>query len=204
MTSALQAGLVGCHRCGTVHLPDKPECRTCGARLRSRDLHSLQKTWAWLVTGLIFYIPANMFPLLTNRIFGSDEGHTIIEGVVLFFKKGDYLVATVIMAASLLIPISKFLIIVFLALSIQYRWELSEHARLVLYELVEFIGRWSMIDVFVVALLAALIRLGAIISILPGPGSVCFALSVIFTMISAQCIDTKLIWSETSEDSDNE
>ncbi|WP_037313547.1 paraquat-inducible protein A [Ruegeria halocynthiae] len=200
MISARESGLVGCHKCGTVHEPSLRECRTCGAGLRSRKPNSLQNTWAWLITGLVFYIPANMFPLLTNRVLGSDDGHTIIEGVILFYKKGDFLVATVILAASLIIPITKFLIIGFLILSIRFRWDLSAHARLVLYELVEFIGRWSMIDVFVVALMAGLIRLGAIISILPGPGSVCFALSVIFTMISAQSIDTKLIWDQTPKE----
>lgn len=201
MMSACDAGLVGCHKCGTVHKPQLSDCRTCGAKLRSRKPNSLQNTWAWLMTGLVFYVPANTFPLLTNRVFGSDDGHTIIEGIILFFEKGDYLVAIVIMTASLLIPMSKFLIIAFLVLSIQFRWDLSLHARLILYELVEFIGRWSMIDVFVVALLAALIRLGTVISILPGPGSICFALSVIFTMLSAQCIDTKLIWDESSKES---
>ncbi|MCL6283735.1 paraquat-inducible protein A [Ruegeria sp. 2012CJ41-6] len=204
MISAREAGLVGCHRCGTVHQPQDHDCRMCGKTLKSRKPNSLQKTWAWLITGLVFYIPANVFPLLSNRVLGSEDGHTIIEGIILFFKKGDFLVASVIMAASLLIPIGKFLIVGFLVLSIHYRWNLSAHARLVLYELVEFIGRWSMIDVFVVALLASLIRLGAIISILPGPGSVCFALSVVFTMISAQSIDAKLIWDDTSKEPKHE
>lgn len=194
LLSARDAGLVGCHRCGAVHPPDRRTCQTCGATLRSRRPGSLQSAWAWWITGLVFYIPANLFPLLNNRILGGESGHTIIEGVLIFFASGDYLVAIVIMTASLLIPISKFCAIAFLVLSIQFRWPLDAHLRLVLYEAVEFIGRWSMIDVFVVALLAALVNLGGIVAILAGPGSVCFALSVIFTMVSANSIDTKRIW----------
>jgi len=194
MTRATDLGWIGCHTCGAVHQSDVQHCRTCGAHLHARLPHSLQKVWAWLITGVLFLIPANIYPLLSNLILGHEEGHTILEGVVIFFQTGDYFVALVIFVASLLIPFVKILIIGFLALSIQFGWKLSEHTRLLLYEFVEFIGRWSMIDVFVVALLTGLVNLGAVISILPGAGAICFALSVICTMISAQCIDSKLIW----------
>ncbi|MBT3142349.1 paraquat-inducible membrane protein A [Phaeobacter gallaeciensis] len=194
MTRATDLDWIGCHTCGSVHHPDTQHCRTCGAHLHARLPHSLQKVWAWLITGVLFLIPANIYPLLSNLILGHEEGHTILEGVVIFFQTGDYFVALVIFVASLLIPFVKILIIGFLVLSIQFGWQLSEHTRLLLYEFVEFIGRWSMIDVFVVALLTGLVNLGAVISILPGAGAICFALSVICTMISAQCIDSKLIW----------
>ncbi|WP_263827038.1 paraquat-inducible protein A [Ruegeria aquimaris] len=154
----------------------------------------MQKLWAWLVTGIFFLIPANLYPLLSNEIFGHEEGHTILEGILLFAQSGDYLVAGVIFLASFVIPFFKVAVIATLALSIQHGWQLSPRLRHVLYEFVEFIGRWSMIDVFVVALLTGLVHLGAILAFLPGAGAICFALSVICTMLSAQALDAKLIW----------
>lgn len=203
MKTARELGYVGCYNCGTVHLPTDTTCRTCGAGLVSRKDNSLQAVWAWLLTGLIFYIPANIYPLLVNRVLGAEAGHTIIEGIIIFFEKGDYFVAIVIAIASLVIPVAKFFVIGFLALSIHFNWNLNAHMRLVLYEIVEFIGRWSMIDVFVVALMAGLIQLGSLVSVLPGAGSICFALSVIFTMLSAQAIDTKSIWDTAPKDHAN-
>lgn len=194
MTRAIDMGWVGCHTCGTVHESDQTRCRTCSAQLHSRLPNSLQQTWAWLITGALFLIPANMLPLLSNLVLGQNEGHTIAEGIAIFFQTGDYFVAIVILIASLLIPFSKIFVIAILLLSIQFRWQLGNKTRLLLYEFVEFIGRWSMIDVFVVALLAGLVKLGAVISILPGAGAICFALSVIFTMIAALRIDSKMIW----------
>lgn len=194
MTRARDLGWVGCHNCGAVHDGAAGECRTCGANLHSRLPNSLQKVWAWLITGVFFLIPANLYPLLSNKFLGHTEGHTIIEGIVIFMKTGSYFVAIVILVASLVIPIFKVAVIALLALSVQFGWNLSNHTRLLLYEFVEFIGRWSMIDVFVVALLTGLVHLGALFAIVPGTGAICFAMSVICTMISAQCMDSKLIW----------
>lgn len=194
MTDARDIGLIGCHTCGSVHDPVETHCRRCSARLHSRRPHSVQNAWAWLIAGVIFYIPANLYPLLANRLLGHEDGHTIVEGIIIFFENSDYFVALVILVASLLIPISKIAIIAVLLLSISFNWRLDNHRRLLLYEFVEFIGRWSMIDVFVVALLVGLVQLGAILTIVPGMGAVCFALSVILTMLAAQAIDSKLIW----------
>ena len=158
---------------------------------------SLQRTWAWLITSLVFFIAANLLPLLINSVLGQEEAHTIIEGIVIFLEHGDYLVAFVILTASLIIPILKLLTIAYIALSIQFNWKSSIRPRVMLYKAVEFIGRWSMIDVFVVALLASLIQLGGIIAIKPGPGTICFALSVVFAMFSAGSIDSKLIFEHS-------
>ncbi|WP_245706445.1 paraquat-inducible protein A [Ruegeria marina] len=162
--------------------------------MHGRLPNSLQKLWAWLVTGVFFLIPANLYPLISNEVFGHEEGHTILEGIVVFAESGDYLVAGVIFLASFVIPAFKVLVIAILALSIQFHWQLDRRVRHLLYEFVEFIGRWSMIDVFVVALLTGLVHLGAILAFLPGVGAICFALSVICTMLSAQALDSRLIW----------
>ncbi|MCV2887210.1 paraquat-inducible protein A [Ruegeria sp. XHP0148] len=194
MMRASDIGWIGCHNCGAVHSRGAQVCRTCGSALHQRLPNSMQKLWAWLVTGIFFLIPANLYPLLSNEIFGHEEGHTILEGILLFAQSGDYLVAGVIFLASFVIPFFKVAVIATLALSIQHGWQLSPRLRHVLYEFVEFIGRWSMIDVFVVALLTGLVHLGAILAFLPGAGAICFALSVICTMLSAQALDAKLIW----------
>ncbi|MCU9837876.1 paraquat-inducible protein A [Ruegeria sp. WL0004] len=194
MMRATDIGWIGCHNCGAVHSKGGQTCRTCGSALHHRLPNSMQKLWAWLLTGIFFLIPANLYPLLSNEIFGHEEGHTILEGILLFAQSGDYLVAGVIFLASFVIPFFKVAVIATLALSIQHGWQLSPRLRHVLYEFVEFIGRWSMIDVFVVALLTGLVHLGAILAFLPGAGAICFALSVICTMLSAQALDAKLIW----------
>lgn len=194
MTRAADMGWIGCHNCGAVHAPGPSRCRTCGAVLHARLPNSLQKVWAWLLTGVLFLIPANLYPLLSNEIFGHEEGHTILEGIVLFARSGDLLVAGVIFLASFVIPVVKVVVIALLAWSVHFDWQMDRRRRLLLYEFVEFIGRWSMIDVFVVAILSALVQLGFVVSIHPGPAAAAFAISVAFTMLSAQSFDPRLIW----------
>ncbi|MFQ1699707.1 paraquat-inducible protein A [Loktanella agnita] len=194
LISARQAGLVACQRCGQVHLQDAKTCKRCDGALRSRDTESLQKVWAWLIAGIIAYIPANTYPmLLTNTLVEHTES-TIIGGAIELFDHGSYGVAAIVFIASVLIPIGKFIAIIYLALSVQNRSQSDPHTRHMAYEVVEFIGRWSMIDVFVVAILSALVQLDTIATINPGIAAVSFALSVIFTMLSAQSFDSRLIW----------
>ncbi|MEM1074532.1 MAG: paraquat-inducible protein A [Pseudomonadota bacterium] len=191
---AIDVGLVGCHDCGSVHDANQSTCRICNAPLQSRRKNSTQKAWAWLITGVLFLIPGNLFPLLINSILGSTSGHTILEGVILFYEAGNYTVALVILVASFVLPIAKILIIAFLLLSIEFRWAVDHHKRLIMYEFIELVGRWSMIDIFVVALLVGLVQLGPVATIQPAIGCLAFAASVICTMLSAQSIDPKLIW----------
>jgi paraquat-inducible protein A len=153
---------------------------------------------AWLVIGLLCYVPANLLPMLRTRTFGRETDNTIVGGAIELLHHGAWDIALVIFTASVLIPISKFVVISYLVWSIRYRARLSVEARIRLYEVVEFIGRWSMIDVFVVAILTALVQLGFLASITPGTAAVFFALSVAFTMLSAQSLDPRLIW-DTAE-----
>ena len=192
--TARRAGLVGCRTCGLVSPRGTLACPRCHAPLHSRAPASLQRVWAWLIVGLIAYIPANLLPMMITTITGRRLESTIVGGVIDLVHHGAYLIAGVVFLASVLIPVSKFAVIATLALSIQLRLPISTHARMHLYEAVEFIGRWSMVDVFVVAILAALIQTGFFASIEPGPAAIFFALSVAFTMLSAQAIDPRLIW----------
>lgn len=193
--SALQAGLKACNACGILqNLGDDSACRRCGATVSSRRRHSVQRTWAFLIVGLMAYIPANIYPIMLTRSFSGNTSDTILSGIIVLADSGSYVVAFIIFFASICIPVAKFVIISGLALSLQYRWEMSLHTRHRLHRLTELIGRWSMIDVFVVAVLAALIQLGAILTILPGVGINAFALSVVFTMLAASSLDPRLLW----------
>ncbi len=194
MVSARDTGMVACSRCELVHDAGTARCERCGARLHSRKPLSLQRVWAWWAAGLIAYVPANLYPMLTTQQLGAVHSDTIVGGVITLIELGSVGIAAIIFFASVVVPISKFLVIAFLAISVLRPSRTSAHARLHLHHVIEFIGRWSMIDVFVVALLAALVQLGAAASVEPGPAAACFALSVAFTMLSAQAFDPRLIW----------
>lgn len=198
--TARRAGLVGCRRCGLAHPLNTPVCRRCGSALVSRDRRSLQRVWAWLIAGLIAYVPANIYPMLLTTTFGHTQANTIVGGAIELAQHGAYGVAAIIFTASILIPIGKFLAIAYLALSVRSGVPIHGHARQHLYEVVEFIGRWSMIDVFVVAILTALVQLDFVAAINPGIAAICFALSVAFTMISAQNFDPKTLWDACEAD----
>lgn len=197
--TARAAGLIGCRACGLVSPAGTRTCSRCGGALHSRAPHSLQRVWAWLTVGLICYIPANLFPMMITSTAGKTYRSTILGGVVDLTHHGAYLIAGVVFLASIVIPVSKFFVVATLALSIQRQLPISVHARVHLYHAVEFIGRWSMVDVFVVAILSALVQMGFFAHINPGPAAVFFALSVAFTMISAQAMDPRLIWDSAAE-----
>ncbi len=196
LITAREAGLVACRRCARVWPMGTSECGRCGTRLVSRDPKSLQRVWGFWLAGLMCYIPANIYPMLETRTLLSKSDSTIVGGAIDLIHHGSVGIAIVILVASVLIPVGKFMAIAFLALSVKRRGLLPPHQRHGLYEIVEYVGRWSMIDVFVVAILSSLVQLNVVASIKPGPASLTFALSVIFTMISAQSLDSRLIWDE--------
>lgn len=193
--TAQQAGLARCQFCAALHrLPDASLCRRCGAQVSSRKHNSLQRTWAFLIVGLLAYIPANIYPIMITKSFSGNSSDTIFTGVIALAQSGSLFVAIVVFVASVCIPVAKFVIIAGLALSLHFQMTMSEKTRHVLHAITEFIGRWSMIDVFVVAVLVALIQLGTILTIEPGAGINAFAVSVVFTMFSATSLDPRLIW----------
>ncbi len=194
MIQAQDHGLALCRVCRT--LTDQPgeDCVVCGAPTRLRDRGSLQRVWAFWVAGVIAYIPGNLMPIMVTQSVSGENASTIMGGVVTLIHHHNYAIAAVIFIASILVPVSKFAIIAWLALSIQRGWRVNDHHRHIAHEVIEFIGRWSMVDVFVVAALAALIQVGGLMSIAPGPGVDAFAMSVIFTMLSAMSLDPRLIW----------
>ena len=194
LITAREAGLIACTRCGQVHAGGAVRCKRCHGPLESRDTQSLQKVWAWLIAGMIAFIPANIYPMLITSTLIDHSESTIIGGAIELVQHHNYGIAAIVFVASIMIPVGKFIAIAYLALSVQRRQILKMHQRHKLYDVVEFIGRWSMIDVFVVAILSALVQLGGVATINPGVAALSFALSVIFTMLSALAFDPRLIW----------
>ncbi len=193
-------GVVACTRCTKAWPLGTNTCGRCGHALVSRDNMSLQRVWVYWIMGLICYIPANIFPMLkTKTLFQVDES-TIIGGAVELAHHGALGIAAIILVASVVIPLGKFWAVAFLAISVKQKDSISKNQRQFLYEIVEYIGRWSMIDIFVVAILSSLVQLKSLASINPGPASIFFALSVIFTMLSAQAFDSRLIWDVQAKD----
>ena len=197
--TAKDLGLVGCRTCEKVYPMGTERCARCGERLVSRDHRSLQKVWAWWIAGVLAYIPANLYPMLITTTFFRDRENTIIGGAVELASYGAWGVAIIILVASVLIPLLKFFAIAYLALSVKNGASMSASHRHVMFEVVEFIGRWSMIDVFVVAILSSLVQVSVVASINPGIAALAFALSVIFTMLSARSFDSRLIWDTMLE-----
>jgi paraquat-inducible protein A len=190
-------GLTGCPTCGLVNRLDaegKGRCRRCGERLHARLPHSLQRTWALLAAATLLYIPANVYPIMITTSLGHTEPSTIIGGVITLWQHGSYPIAAIIFIASILVPVSKLIAMAWLCLMVPRSNELHGVARTRLYRITEFIGRWSMVDVFVVAILVALIRAGNLMSIAPGPAALAFGSVVVLTMLSAMAFDPRLIW----------
>lgn len=194
LRSAREMGLVACTRCSRVWPQGTAHCGRCGHRLESRHPHALQHVWIWWILGLACYVPANIYPMLITRTFVGSQDNTIIGGALEIAHHGSYGIALVILIASVAIPVSKFSVIAALAFGVRHGSRMSAARRQHLHELVEYIGRWSMIDVFVVAILSSLVQLGAVVAVRPGQASLYFALSVIFTMFSAMAFDSRLIW----------
>ncbi|CAM4296906.1 paraquat-inducible protein A [Palleronia rufa] len=204
IVSARETGLVACRRCARVWPMGRRTCGRCGSALRSRDWGSLQRVWAWLTVGIICYIPANLFPMLKTRVLFSESEDTIVAGAIELALNGNIGVAMIILIASVAIPIGKFVAIGYLAISVARPERLRPAQRHRLYHIVEFIGRWSMIDVFVVAILSALVQLNFAASINPGPAAITFALSVIFTMLAAISFDPRMIWDRDGQGPDRQ
>ena len=194
--TARDAGLIGCRTCTRACAPGDVRCPRCGAALTSRDPAATQRVWAWLIAGIMLYIPANVWPMLLTSTVGRTQEATIVGGVFDLIDHHAYGVAAVVFVASVLIPVGKFVAIGWLALIVRRPHGHKPKQLLHLYEFVEWIGRWSMIDVFVVAILAALVQFNLLATINPGIAAVCFALSVVFTMLAAMSFDSRRIWDQ--------
>lgn len=198
---ATRWGLASCHGCGLLSRAGHGgRCPRCGSPLHGRKPHSIARTWAYLIAAAILYLPANLLPIMETRsLFGAQQD-TILSGVVYLWHSGAWYLALVVFVASILVPMAKILSLLLLLLSVQLgaRWQPRERTRL--YRLVELVGRWSMLDIYVVTLLVALVQLDALASIQPRAGALAFGAVVVLTMAATASFDPRLIWDALERD----
>jgi len=201
-TTASRAGLVACHACSRVQpriRTKEQRCTRCGALLHRRNPDSLMRTWALLIAAAVLYIPANLLPVMhTSSLLGAEDD-TIMSGVVYFWTSGDWPLAIVVFVASILVPMLKLSVLVLLTVTSQRRSTWRPLERTKLYRIVERIGRWSMLDIFVITLTVALVQFKSLAVITAGPGALAFGSVVILTMIASMQFDPRLIWDPVDE-----
>ena len=191
---------ISCSRCHLlcrqppVESKSKPLCPRCGATLYHRRPNSFHRTWALIIAAYVFYIPANVLPITHVVSFGKAQSDTILSGVVYFIRDGMWPIALVIFTASVLVPLFKLIILTGLLVSVHRKSAWQPRLRTRMYRMTEAVGRWSMLDIFVVTILVALVRLGNIASVEAGPAAVFFAAVVALTMFAAMSFDPRLIW----------
>ncbi|MGH8354300.1 MAG: paraquat-inducible protein A [Pseudomonas sp.] len=205
---ALDAGVLICPECHQLNRQeaehDRQPCTRCGAQVHARRPNSLMRTWALLLTAAILYIPANLLPIMTVSSFGKGSPDTIMSGVIALAQHGMLPIAAVVFVASILVPTFKLVGISLLLYSVQRHQPLSARQRILMYRFIEWIGRWSMLDIFVIAILVALVNFGSLASVEAGFGSVAFACVVVLTMLAAVTFDPRLIWDNTESDDDHD
>jgi paraquat-inducible protein A len=173
-------------------------CPRCGSPVHLRKPNSIGTTWALLLAAMIMYLPANLLPVMATTYLGNTQADTIMSGVI-YLLHHDWPLAVIVFVASVLVPLLKILALLYLLISVQRRSPLRKAQRTRLYRVTELVGRWSMVDVFVVALMAALVQVGALATIEPGGGALAFATVVILTMLAAMSFDARLIWDQYGE-----
>jgi len=192
--TAAERGLASCHLCLKLASKDLHDCPRCGTALHLRKTASVQRTLALLITAVVLYLPANILPIMITDQLGTSTESTILGGVVLLIQLDSIPIAAVIFIASVMVPLGKMLVMFYLCWSVSYGPPVNERQRTVLYRITEFIGKWSMLDVFVVAILVALIHLGGLLVIRPGGAALAFAGVVMVTMVAAESFDPRLMW----------
>ena len=202
VVSAIDLGMAGCHTCGkAVHVGKHShvECPRCGADVHYRKHDSINRAWAFLIAAFIMYIPANTEPMMRTTSLGNTSADTILEGVIYFLSHGDWPLALVIFAASVMLPLLKMIAIAYILISVQRGSTSKKIEKTNLYRIAEILGKWSMLDIFVVGLMAGLVQLGALTTIAPGPACIAFAAVVILTMFAEMAFDPKLIWDQVDK-----
>jgi paraquat-inducible protein A len=198
----MQQGLQSCEGCGLLSRPapgeDQGRCPRCGEELAFRKPESIQRSWAYLIAAAICYLPANLLPVLTTTTATGSASDTIMQGVVLLWSPTGWPLSLIVLVASIMIPSAKILALAFLLVTVQRGSIESLEQRVRLYRLVQFVGRWSMVDVFVDAFTASLVQLQPLMAVEPAPGLFFFAAVVVLTMLAVESFDPRLIWDPAS------
>ena len=197
-----EQGLQVCTVCGNYseHNMNKPHCPICGNDICLRKKLSIQKTWALLITAIIFIIPANVYPitfLLKNNVLYPD---TIYSGIISLVESEMVVIAIIVFVASILVPILKIIALGFILISVQLKWKFSEKKQLLIFSFVDWIGRWSILDLFVISIMVAVFDKGNLLSVYPGIAATSFTIVVLTTLFAALNFDTRLIWDAQNND----
>jgi paraquat-inducible protein A len=200
--TAIQQGLQSCEGCGLLSRPapgaEEGRCPRCDEELRFRKRDSLQRTMAFLIAAAVCYLPANLRPVMTTITAGGEESDTIMQGVVLLWSPTGWPLSLIVLFASIMIPSAKILALLYLVFTVRRGSIQNNRQRVRLYRIVDIIGRWSMVDVFVDTFTVALIQLQPLMSVKPAPGVLFFAAVVVLTMMAVESFDPRLIWDPAS------
>ena len=198
----MRHGLQSCHGCGLLSRPaagvEEGRCPRCDEPLEFRKRDSLERTLAFLIAAAVCYIPANLLPVMTTVTSGSSESDTILQGVVLLWSPTGWPLSLIVLFASIMIPSAKILALLYLVFTVRSGSVKNNEQRVRMYRMVDLIGRWSMVDVFVDTFTVALIQLQPLMSVQPAPGLLFFAAVVVLTMLAVESFDPRLIWDAAS------
>lgn len=197
--NAKEHHLAGCHICGqVVKMTNFKQniCPRCNSKVYFRKPNSIKRSWAFLIAAFIMYIPANTERMMLTTSLGNESSDTILSGVFYFLEQGDWHLAIVIFVASIMLPLLKMIALAYILISVQYGVSNRRSEKMRLYRYAEFFGKWSMLDVFVVGLMATLVQLGSLTIIAPGSACLAFGSVVILTMFAEMAFDPKLIWDQ--------
>jgi len=202
--TAREAGLLSCHVCG--QLAQAPaaahralRCPRCNAPMHLRKPASITTTWALLIASVILFIPANLLPVMTTASLLGSQHDTILSGVFFLWQSGSWPLAAVVFFASIMVPLLKIIALIHLTASVQRRSRQNLLQRTRLYRMVEFVGRWSMLDIYVITMLVALVNFQGLATIEAGPGAIAFGAVVVLTMFAAMSFDPRLIWDPLAD-----
>lgn len=193
-------GVVACKTCGQLHVSDPvppgmvAQCVRCGSAIERRSLSSLHRTAAFSLAALILYFPANYFPILRMERYGVTSQNTVWSGMTSLFRDGDYIVAIIVFLASILIPLLKLIGLFILVIAAHMHHPSAKLLRTRIYQVIEAVGRWAMLDVFVMAILVSLVKLQRLATVIPGPGLLAFTGVVVLTLLASASFDPQLIW----------
>ena len=205
--NGLQAAAIGktvCHTCGLLGSPAaEPACRRCGTALHLRKPNSIQRCWALLIAAYALYLPANLLPIMETRSLFGVQQDTIMSGVVYLWSSGSWVLASVVFIASVAVPLLKMLSLTALLVGVQRRSHRQALQRTKLYRFLELIGRWSMLDVYVVTILVALVQVQSLATIMPGAGVMAFAAVVVLSMLATMAFEPRLIWDRADNPADH-
>ena len=198
--SAAERGYALCEICHKLGRPaDGARCKRCGTLLHARKPGSLERVWALLIASYVLYIPANLLPFMVTRSLFGVQSDTIMSGVAYLWNSGSWLLAVIVFIASITVPKLKMLLLTVLLLSVQFRSRGPALPLAKIYRLLELIGRWSMLDIYVVAILVALVQAQSLAAIAPGPGVLAFGAVVVLSMMATMAFDPRLIWDSVAQ-----